>query len=80
MVVVNICFLIVLAECLVVDAFILLWLRGAFFQFVASCAEGACFLSSTVTVLVVESGTFKAPIFQYVILSVTNCPSKFNFV
>ena len=80
MVVINICILIVLVECLAVEAFIFLWLSGAFFKFVASCAEGARFLSFTITVLVVESGAFKEPICHYVVLSVTNCPSKVNFL
>ena len=80
MVVVNICILIVLVVCLAVDVFILLRRSGVFFQFVASCAEEACFLSSTVTVLVVESRAFKAPICHYLVISVKNCPSKVNFL
>jgi hypothetical protein len=44
MFVANFCIFIVFVECLAVDTFISLWQSGAFFQFVALCAEGDTFL------------------------------------
>ena len=46
----------------------------------ASCTEVAGFLSSAFPKPMVESGAFKAPICYYVVLNITNQPSKFNFL
>jgi hypothetical protein len=47
------------------------------FIFVASCAQRAGFLSSAIPKRVIESGAFKTPICYYVVLNITNYPSKF---
>jgi hypothetical protein len=77
MAVVNFSIFIVLVECLAVDTFISLWQSGAFFQFVAPCAEETRFFFSTVSVLVIEFGAFETSVCNYMVIDSADLPSEF---